>query len=222
MRPVEYQADDIVKAGLELQAAGRNITGFALRQKLGGGTASRLKQVWDEHQNGLNATASEPLTELPIEVADHVKRIQDDLNTSLLRMATELNDRAVKTSERRVAEIVREASAQRKSTERELADAAQTVEDLETNLADVNKERQRLVDEVRELTSLSQMLKIELAQLRERQIAMETALSSCEAQRDEAQRKAEEARDGMSNLRGQVDALEKLLGGAKGAGHQGS
>ena len=42
MRPVEFTPDAIIQAGQSLQAAGRNITGFALRQKVGGGNPSRL------------------------------------------------------------------------------------------------------------------------------------------------------------------------------------
>ena len=45
MRPVEFAPEAIIQAGLDLQAAGRNITGFALRQKVGGGNPSRLRQV---------------------------------------------------------------------------------------------------------------------------------------------------------------------------------
>ena len=57
MRPVEFTSEEIIKAGQELRAAGRNITGFALRQKIGGGSPARLKQVWDEH---LQAHAPRP------------------------------------------------------------------------------------------------------------------------------------------------------------------
>ncbi|OYV48326.1 MAG: hypothetical protein B7X06_01540, partial [Verrucomicrobia bacterium 21-51-4] len=44
-----------------MQGAGRNITGFALRQKVGGGNPSRLKQVWDEHLTSQSVTQAEPV-----------------------------------------------------------------------------------------------------------------------------------------------------------------
>ncbi|TCD46913.1 DNA-binding protein, partial [Chlorobium sp. N1] len=72
MRPVEFTTEEIVKAGQELQAAGRNITGFALRQKIGGGNPSRLKQVWDEYLSSQAEVKAEPVAELPPEVADAV------------------------------------------------------------------------------------------------------------------------------------------------------
>lgn len=63
MRPVEFTAEQIVEAGQALQVAGRNITGFALRQKVGGGNPSRLKQVWDEHINSQAVTRAEPVAD---------------------------------------------------------------------------------------------------------------------------------------------------------------
>ena len=44
MRPAEFSPEEIVAAGEALVAAGRNVTGFALRQKVGGGNPNRLKQ----------------------------------------------------------------------------------------------------------------------------------------------------------------------------------
>ena len=69
MRPVEFAPEAIIQAGQDLQTAGRNITGFALRQKVGGGNPSRLKQVWDEHLASKSVTHAEPVAELPLEVA---------------------------------------------------------------------------------------------------------------------------------------------------------
>ncbi len=43
MRPVEITPESIIQAGQELQVSGRNITGFALRQKVGGGNPARLE-----------------------------------------------------------------------------------------------------------------------------------------------------------------------------------
>jgi hypothetical protein len=60
MRPVEFTPEAIIEAGQELQGAGRNITGFALRQKVGGGNPTRLKQVWDEHLASQSVQQAEP------------------------------------------------------------------------------------------------------------------------------------------------------------------
>ncbi|EEI8360625.1 DNA-binding protein, partial [Salmonella enterica] len=50
MRPATYEPEQIIEAGLALQAEGRNITGFALRNQVGGGNPTRLRQIWDEYQ----------------------------------------------------------------------------------------------------------------------------------------------------------------------------
>lgn len=56
MRPATFEAEQIIEAGLALQAEGKRITGFGLRNRTGGGSPARLKQVWDEYQ----ATLSTP------------------------------------------------------------------------------------------------------------------------------------------------------------------
>ena len=126
MRPVEFNPGQIIEAGIELQASGRNITGFALRQKVGGGNPNRLKQVWDEHLAAKNSTQAEPVAELPVEVAEEVAAVTKSLTERLATLAVELNDKAVKAAERRVAEVLRTAGEQREQAERELVDAAQT------------------------------------------------------------------------------------------------
>ena len=80
MRPVEFTLEAIIQAGKDLQAVGRNITGFALRQKVGGGNPSRLKQVWDEHLAGQSVTKAEPVAELPGRLWELLKRRQTALS----------------------------------------------------------------------------------------------------------------------------------------------
>ena len=104
MRPVEFAPEAIIQAGQELQATGRNITGFALRQKVGGGNPARLKQVWDEHRNSQAATKAEPVAELPVEVAEEIATVTKALTERLATLAVELNDKAIKAAERRVSD----------------------------------------------------------------------------------------------------------------------
>ena len=113
MRPAEFSPEEIVAAGEALVAAGRNVTGFALRQKVGGGNPNRLKQVWDEHLAAKNTTEAEPVAELPVEVAEEVAAVTKSLTERLATLAVELNDKAVKAAERRVAEVLRTAGEQR-------------------------------------------------------------------------------------------------------------
>ncbi len=123
MRPVEFTTEEIVNAGQELQATGRNITGFALRQKIGGGNPSRLKQVWDEYLSSQAEVTAEPVAELPPEVADAVAAVSKSLADRLMELAVEVNDKAVKAAERRVTDVIRSMGEQREQAERELFDA---------------------------------------------------------------------------------------------------
>ncbi len=175
MRPVEFAPEAIIEAGQELRAAGRNITGFALRQKVGGGNPSRLKQVWDEYVASQSATKAEPVAELPIEVAEEVAAVTKALTERLATLAIELNDKAVKAAERRVHEVVRSAGEQRAQAERELADAAQTVDDLEAKLDEATAQGEALDTKLADVHATNQAQAVELAQLRERLAVTEQA-----------------------------------------------
>ncbi|HID4136420.1 TPA: DNA-binding protein, partial [Escherichia coli] len=105
MRPATFEPQQIIEAGLALQAEGRNITGFALRNRVGGGNPGRLKQVWDEYLSSQTEVTTEPVAELPVEVAEEVKAVSSALAERISQLATELNDKAVRAAERRVAEV---------------------------------------------------------------------------------------------------------------------
>lgn len=185
MRPVEFNPESIIEAGQDLQAAGRNITGFALRQKVGGGNPSRLKQVWDEHQSSQRKTEAEPVAELPVEVAETVAAVSKALSERLASLAVELNDKAVKAAERRVHEVVRSAGEQRAQAERELADAAETVDDLELKLDEVQVTADGFETKLADVQATSQAQAVELAKVRER-------LTATEAERTRYKKDADE------------------------------
>ncbi len=182
MRPVEFTPDAIIQAGQSLQAAGRNITGFALRQKVGGGNPSRLKQVWDEHQSSQTTTVAEPVAELPVDVAEAVASVSKSLTDRIAALAVELNDRAVKAADRRVHEVVRSAGEQRAQAERELADAAETVDDLESKLDELQTTAEGLQTKLADSQATGQAQAVELAQVRERLTLTEQAAKTATEQ----------------------------------------
>jgi len=216
MRPAEFSNDDIVKAGKELLTAGRNVTGFALRQRVSGGSAPRLKQVWDEYLSSQSEAVVEQMAELPIELEEQLKAVSGALVERLRLMASELNKHAVKASERRVSEVVRSTGEQRAQAERELADASTTVDDLEAKLEVAAKEMQSLTTKLTRASQISQQQAVELAQLKERLLATEAIVKNSEARELAEHTQVNEARDRASRLEGQVEALEKLLGTQQG------
>jgi len=169
-RPVEFSEEVIVQAGQALRDRDpkRNITGFALRKIIGGGNPTRLKQVWDEHEAKQVIAESEPVAELPVEVAEEMAKVAKSLNDRLYALASELNDRAVKAAERRVAEVVRAAGDQRQQAESELADASQAVDELEDILDEERAKVEGLEKRLADALATNQDQAVELAKLRER------------------------------------------------------
>ena len=216
MRPIEYTSEDIIRAGQALRDAGRNITGFALRQQVGGGNPSRLKQVWDEHLASQSVTKVEPVAELPIEVAEEVAAVTRALTDRLASLAVELNDKAVKAAERRVAEVIRTAGEQREQAERELVDAAQTVDDLEASLEEARGRIVSLSAQLGQVQATSQAQAVELAQLRERLVAAEQGSEQLRADlaaqlktAEAAAAERDQARLEAARLAGQLAALQE-------------
>lgn len=226
MRPAEFSPEEIIAAGETLVAAGRNVTGFALRQKVGGGNPNRLKQVWEEHLATKNTAVVAPVAELPVEVAEEVAAVTRSLTERLAALAVELNDKAVKAAERRVAEVLRTAGEQREQAERELVDAAQTVEDLEARLEEGRARGESLEKRLGEAQAQGQAQAVELAQLRERLAAVEQAArteaaaqaqaleqagaegTALRAKLDGARREVAVAREAAAKVAGQLEAVQ--------------
>lgn len=220
MRPVDFTPEQIIEAGQALQSAGRSITGFALRQKVGGGNANRLKQVWDEHLSSQTIAEAEPMAELPVEVAQELSRVTEALVARLGAMAVDINDRAVKASERRVADVVRAAGEQREQAERELADATETVDDLEQQLDSAQEACDSLKQQLGQIQASKQEQAVELAQLRERLASVEKSAKEAAAnavaqvkllqgQLEEQRRLEQMAREREAQATGAVAQMER-------------
>lgn len=193
MRPATFTSEQVIEAGTELQAAGRSITGFALRQRIGGGNPSRLKQIWDEHIASSTAVVHvEEVAELPVEVAEVLSKLTAELTERITNLATNLNDKAVKAAERRVTDAVRAAGEQREAAQRELADAEQTLEDIESKLEAAEQQIAKQADELKKAAGLAQTQAIGIAQADERIKALETAAAAAEKAHAQAQAQAQE------------------------------
>ena len=201
MRPTEITDAEVIQAGKALTAASRNVTGFALRKAVGGGSASRLRQVWDDYLNSQALAQVEPVAELPVEVASELK----ELTQRLQHMAVGLNDRAVKAAERRVTELVKSVGEQREQAERELADASTAVDELETQLEVAAQDKELLKSELDVANAAIQKQAVEVAQLTERLAAADRAAKSAE---DQHAADIATAQTTIAKLRDQVAAGE--------------
>jgi chromosome segregation ATPase len=172
-RPVDITDERIIEAGETLVRANRNVTGFALRKLTGGGDPKRLKEVWDRHHVSQAVTNAEPVAELPVEVAETLAAMTKALVDKINTLTVELNDKAVKTQERRVADVLRAAGEQQAQAERELADASQAVDELEAMLAEERSRVGELEKRLADVLAADQAKAVELATLRERLEAVE-------------------------------------------------
>lgn len=203
MRPAEYTQEQVIEAGNQLLASGRPITGYALRKVVGGGMAVRLKQMWDEYNATQSVTTQEPVADLPVEVAERLGQLSEALVAQLHTLVVDINDRAIKSSERRVADVLRAAGEQREQAERELADAAQTVEDLEEQVDTLTVALAEQREQMNRVQNERQALAIELAQVKER-------LASVEEGAEAAQLAAAEREQGLQQQLAEQRRLEQM------------
>ncbi|MFM0029710.1 DNA-binding protein [Paraburkholderia madseniana] len=165
MRPTEFTNENIIEAGNLLTKEGKRITGFALRAQVGGGSAARLLQVWNDYLRNSAVVPAYPVAQLPAEVEQHLNAMAAELTEKLVKATVELNDRAVRTAEQRVAEVVRKAGEQAEQAEREMADATLAIEAREAELEASEAERKALEAMVSELTATLAKAREETARL---------------------------------------------------------
>lgn len=205
MRPAEISQEQIIEAGKALQAEGRNITGFALRQRVGGGNPARMRQVWDEYVQTQAGTVAAPEVELPAEVAEGLASASQALVDRLSALVASLNEQAVRAADRRVTEAVRSAGEQREQAERELADAAQAVEELEARLRQAQEQGEALRQQLEALQAAHQAQAVELGQAQARAQTLQESQAALMA----------------ALARGELDQQQPRRKGGKGAGDQG-
>lgn len=206
MRPVEFSDEAIIQDGQALRQAGRNITGFALRQKIGGGSPTRLRQVWDDHLSSLTETPIQPVAELPTELAQAVASLTQTVNERIMALVVELNQQAIQSADGRVQEVLRTSEEQQQQAQQELAEAATAVNELDTQIVAAQTEVETLTSQLTASQAQLQTQAIELAQLRERLAAAE------EAGRAATQAHAAElaqSRDTAERLRAELDTLRE-------------
>jgi chromosome segregation ATPase len=218
MRPSEFTAEQIIEAGQALLAKGRTVTGFALAQLVGGGKPARLKQVWDEHTVAQGVITSEPVADLPVEVAEELKKLTEALGERLGVLVRDLNDLAVKTADRRVAEVVRESKALREQAEKELEDADTTVEDLQGQLDKAEDELNGLKELLTAEQTRRQALEVDVAGLTAKLSAAESTVRDTSAQLTEAHAEAKQlsakeqaARENLAKAEGKLESAQVQL-----------
>ena len=151
MRPANFTDDMIIEAGKRIQDQDKKVTGYGLRNELGGGDQKRLMAVW---KNFTTRDREEERieSELPVELEDALSAATQTLFNQLRSMALNFHQTATKTADRQVAEVLRQLKELEEQTEAELKDAGVIIEKLESEKLEVEQhlvQSQRKLDEAR-------------------------------------------------------------------------
>lgn len=201
MRPAEFTPEVIIQAGQELQAAGRSITGFSLRQHVGGGNPTRLREVWEAYVASQVAATVHTVEELPLEVVEKISAGIKGFTLSMTKLAMELNGDMVKAAERRVDEAKQEAEAKIKIEREAVLDAERACLVYESNLENKQQEADQLRSELATVRAMAETAEREAQRAAER-------IAKAEADQVRANKEASAAREEAAKLRGQLEATQ--------------
>lgn len=152
MRPIEYPDEAIIVAGQALQAEGRRITAFALRQRVGGGDPVRIRTVWSDYLARCNQQTAAIVKEtLPAEFAAAVEELNINFLEQWRHLATRLYQLARDSAEARVREALQTARTVQEQAEAEMADAQQNALAQDARIAELTEQHEESEQRLRSL-----------------------------------------------------------------------
>jgi chromosome segregation ATPase len=138
MRPVDFSDEKIIEAGERLKEISGKVTGYGLRNELGGGTQKRLLSVWKKYAEQESAQVL-PETELPLEIEELLSSTGQTLLSNLRSTTASINLSATKIADRQVAEVSRQLKELEEQTDAELNDAEVIIKKLESEAENLRK-----------------------------------------------------------------------------------
>ena len=204
MRPADYSEEQIIEAGKALQEAGKRVTPFGIRERMGGGKPQRIREIWERYLAGEREQSAGPehVVELPAEFEEQVQGMTTALINDLTALSKRLYARADEIAESRTREAMQAAKKAKQSAETDVVEAERLIEDqdakidaleaqgaaLRTELDHAKREHDRLEkekgDEIAALrvenTRLGEQVKTAQAQAAAAQDARDTAVAERE------------------------------------------
>jgi len=200
MRPANFTDDMIIEAGKRIQDREKKVTGYGLRNELGGGDQKRLMAVWKNFT--ARDTEEERIdSELPVELEEALSAATQTLFNQLRSMALNFHQTATKTADRQVAEVLRQLKELEEQTEAELKDAGVIIEKLESEKLEVEQhlvQSQRKLDEARKDAERHEKKAFQLETKLKEMKGVEDLIKRLEALEEKA---ASGALEGLSRLR---------------------
>jgi colicin import membrane protein len=149
MRPAQYPPEAIIQAGKEIRDSGRAVTGFGIRNKLGGGNTKRLEEEWKkyvESEDGLREQEEE--SEGPSTLPPQLHESCDAAKKTLASYVDGLYLQAYRLVETDLSQRYKRDFEQLKRQEADnaaaLEDAAKAVENTDRKLDEITGERDNL------------------------------------------------------------------------------
>jgi hypothetical protein len=109
-RKTEFSDQQIIDSGLAIEREGKSVSPFAIRNRLGGGSSERIKNVWltfDENRpSDIEEESSQDKIDLPIEVQDILEKNIDTATQMFTKLASEGYKIAQLIAENRVKSTV--------------------------------------------------------------------------------------------------------------------
>ena len=167
MRPADSTNEEVIAAGKALIESGKTVTGFGLRQQLGGGGAQRLKQIWDEHQAN-NSPAAPLAAALPESLSAALDSAVKGMAQKFTELAHGIHAEATKAAEDRLAPLKADIQSKLETADLEISEAQRQSDQDKEEITRLTQALQLKADASAQLELHSQQMAIELAQVKER------------------------------------------------------
>lgn len=168
MRPSVFTDEQIIEAGRTLQGQGRPVSGFAIRQLLGGGNVPRLMQVWTNHIEK-EESGTEEAQELPGEIESKVAGLQAELSKHVRQIAQSLYRQQRIHQELEAAERESEREREREQSSREVEEAQQIIDRLQEQVGRLEGELSETKQALEDSRQATQALNLEVGASRAEQ-----------------------------------------------------
>jgi chromosome segregation ATPase len=222
-RPPEFSDDLIISAGKQIQAENGKVSPFALKERVGGGRASRLMDVWQKYLQAQVDQRPLVMTPLPTEVTRELDVAMKSLAEQVRVSVTALYQRALDSFEQRIRTMEAEIVSRQEQVVGDQDEADQIIDDLKLKVENANRRIFELMADVAEADKSLQAQAKSHVSMKEQLIAAqnERAVSEVEvraskqqadilqAERDQSRKFEIEAREKLARLAGEVDVLSK-------------
>lgn len=200
-RRADYADSDIIAAGDRLIAAKKEVSGWALREELGGGKPSRLKAIWEAHVAagpGATPPRDQPAVTLPPRIAEAAAELRGQVGSRLDELVLDTYRVVDGLLQGRYQQEMEQLRAKRLAYEEDGARAEQAVEAAE--------------GEADRLSGLLAEEATKAADALKHVAVLETRLTAVE---DQARRVGEEASKRIAGFEGRVATLGAALDDAR-------